>query len=76
MKFESADLIYQPRGIRKCSKMGGITDSTKRYGFWKKFSTNWSGVFFVFMFLCFQKRACGQCLIVLKNCGMQIPKII
>jgi hypothetical protein len=35
MKFESADLIYQPRGIQKCNKMGGITDSTKRYGFWK-----------------------------------------
>ncbi len=38
MKFESADLIYQPRGIQKCNKMGGITDSTKRYGFWKKSS--------------------------------------
>jgi hypothetical protein len=25
MKFESADLIYQPRGIGKCNKMGGIT---------------------------------------------------
>jgi hypothetical protein len=35
MKFESADLIYQPRGIQKCNKMGGITDSTKRYGFRK-----------------------------------------
>ncbi len=33
MKFEGADLIYQPRGIQKCNKMGGITDSTKRYGF-------------------------------------------
>ncbi len=29
-KFESADIIYQPRGIQKCNKMGGITDSTKR----------------------------------------------
>jgi hypothetical protein len=38
MKFESADLIYQPRGIQKCNKMGGITDSTKRYDCWKKFS--------------------------------------
>jgi hypothetical protein len=35
MKFESADLTYRPRGIQKCNKMGGITDSTKRYGFWK-----------------------------------------
>ncbi len=25
MKFESADLIYRPRGIRKCNEMGGIT---------------------------------------------------
>ncbi len=40
IKFESADLIYQPRGIQKCNKMGGITDFTKRYGFWKKSSTN------------------------------------
>ncbi len=46
MKVESADLIYQPRGIQKCNKMGGITDSTKRYCFWKKSSTNWSGVFY------------------------------
>jgi hypothetical protein len=46
MKFESADLIYQPSGIQKCNKMGGITDSTKRYGFWKKSSINWSGVFY------------------------------
>ncbi len=44
MKFESADLIYRPRGIQKCNKMGGITDSTKRCGFWKKSLTNWSGV--------------------------------
>jgi hypothetical protein len=37
MKFESANLIYQPRGIGKWNKMGVITDSTKRwYGFWKK----------------------------------------
>ncbi len=28
-KFESADLIYQPKKIQKCYKMGGITDSTK-----------------------------------------------
>jgi hypothetical protein len=27
--------------------MGGITDSTKRYGFWKKSSMNWSGVFYI-----------------------------
>jgi hypothetical protein len=47
MNFESADLIYQPRGIQKCNKMGGITDSTKRYGFWKKSLTNWSGVFYL-----------------------------
>ncbi len=46
MKFESADLIYQPRGIQKCNKMGGISDSTKRYGFWKKSSMNRSGVFY------------------------------
>jgi hypothetical protein len=46
MKFESADQIYQPRGIQKCNKMGGFTDSTKRYGFWKKSWTNWSGVFY------------------------------
>jgi hypothetical protein len=26
-------------------KMGGITDSTKRYGFWQKSLTNRSGVF-------------------------------
>ena len=26
MKFESADPIYQPRGIQKCNKMGGIID--------------------------------------------------
>jgi hypothetical protein len=45
MKFESADLIYRPRGIQKCNKMGGITDSTKRYGFWKMSLTNWSSVF-------------------------------
>jgi hypothetical protein len=45
MKFESADLIYQPRGVQKCNKMGGITDSTKRYCFRKKSSTNRSGVF-------------------------------
>ena len=44
-KFETAVLIYQPKGIRKCNKMGGITDSTRRYGFWKKSPTNWSGVF-------------------------------
>ncbi len=36
MKFESADLIYQPRGIQKCNNMGGIIDSTKRYGFGKR----------------------------------------
>jgi hypothetical protein len=42
MKFEGADLIYQPRGIPKCNKMGGITTvSTKRYGFWKKSLMNW-----------------------------------
>jgi hypothetical protein len=46
MKFESANLIYRPREIRKFNKMGGITDSTKRYGFLKKSSTNWSGVFY------------------------------
>jgi hypothetical protein len=46
MKFESADLIYQPRGIGKCNKMGGITDSIKRYVFWKKPSMNRSGVFY------------------------------
>jgi hypothetical protein len=46
MKFEIENLIYQPRGIQKCNKMGGITDSTKRYGFWKKSLTNQSGVFY------------------------------
>jgi hypothetical protein len=47
MKFESAELIYQPRGIQKCNKMGIITDSTKRYDFWKKSSMNRSGVFYL-----------------------------
>jgi hypothetical protein len=36
MKFESADLIYQQRGIQKCNKMGGITDSKKDMFFGKK----------------------------------------
>jgi hypothetical protein len=49
MKFESADLMYQPREIQKCNKMGGMTDSTKRYGFRKKSSTNRSGVFYISM---------------------------
>ncbi len=47
MKFESVDLVYWPRGIQKCNKRGGITDSTKRYGFWKKSSMNRSGVFYM-----------------------------
>ncbi len=46
MKFESEDLIYLPKAIQKCNKIGGITDSTKRYGFWKKILTNQSGVFY------------------------------
>ncbi len=35
-KLESADLIYWPRGIQKCNKMSGITDSTKRLWFLEK----------------------------------------
>ncbi len=48
-KFESSDLIYQPRGIQKCNKMGGIADSTKRYCFWKKSLMNRSGVFYSYL---------------------------
>ncbi len=51
MKFESADLIYWPRGIQKCNKIGGIIDSVERFGFWKKSSTNRSGVFYVHLMI-------------------------
>jgi hypothetical protein len=59
MKFECADLIYRLRGIRKCNKMGGITDSTKRYGYWKKSSTNRSGVFYLFCHFAHGTEATG-----------------
>jgi hypothetical protein len=60
MKFKGADLIYQPRGVGKCNKMGGITDSTKRYGFWKKSLTNRPGVFYSTPVAAVSKKRRGQ----------------
>jgi hypothetical protein len=55
--FESVNLFKRPRGIQKCNKKGCSTDSSTRYGFWRKSLTNRSGVFYLTAYpLCGNKK--------------------